>query len=39
MPGFKKEDIEIGVQDDSVAITGKVGWKYDEKAQAYVCKE
>jgi HSP20 family protein len=39
MPGFKKEDVEIEVQDDSVAITGKVGWKYDEKAEAYICKE
>jgi HSP20 family protein len=39
MPGFKKEDIEIEVQEDSVAITGKVGWKYDEKAEAYICRE
>ena len=39
MPGFKKEDIEIEVQDDSVTITGRVGWKYDKKAQAYICKE
>jgi HSP20 family molecular chaperone IbpA len=39
MPGFKKEDIEIEVQNNSVAITGKVGWKYDKKAQAYICKE
>ena len=39
MPGFKKEDIEIEVQDNSVAITGKVGWKYDKKEQAYICKE
>jgi HSP20 family protein len=39
MPGFKKEDIEIEVRDDSVEITGKVGWKYDKKAQAYICKE
>jgi HSP20 family protein len=39
MPGFKKEDIEIEVQDDSVAITGEVGWKYDKKEQAYICKE
>lgn len=39
MPGFKKEDIEIEVQDNSVAITGRVGWKYDKKAQAYICKE
>ena len=39
MPGFKKEDIEIEVQDDSVEITGRVGWKYDKKAKGYVCKE
>jgi len=39
MPGFKKEDIEIEVKEDSVEITGKVGWKYDKKAQAYICKE
>jgi HSP20 family protein len=39
MPGFKKEDVEIEVQEDSVTISGKVGWKYDEKAQAYICKE
>jgi HSP20 family protein len=39
MPGFKKEDIEIDVQDDSVEITGNVGWKYDKKAKDYICKE
>lgn len=39
MPGFKKEDIEIEVQEDLVEITGRVGWKYDEKAKGYVCKE
>ena len=39
MPGFKKEDIEIEVQEDSVEITGKVGWKYDKKAKDYICKE
>jgi HSP20 family protein len=39
MPGFKKEDIEIEVQDNSVTITGRVGWKYDKKEQAYICKE
>lgn len=39
MPGFKKEDIEIEVQSDSVAITGTAGWKYDKKARAYLCKE
>ena len=39
MPGFKKEDIEIEVQDDSVAITGIAGWKYDKKSKSYICKE
>lgn len=39
MPGFKKEDIEIEAQDDSIVISGRVGWKYDKKAQAYICKE
>lgn len=39
MPGFKKEDIEIEVQEDQVEITGRVGWKYDKKAKGYVCKE
>ncbi len=39
MPGFKKEDIEIEVKEDSVEITGKAGWKYDKKEQAYICKE
>ena len=39
MPGFKKENIEIDVQDDYVAITGEVGWKYDRKEHEYLCKE
>ncbi len=39
MPGFKKEEIEIEAQDDSVTITGRAGWKYDKKTQDYICKE
>ena len=39
MPGFKKEDIEIEVQDNSVVITGEAGWKYDKKEHEYICKE
>lgn len=39
MPGFKKGDIEIDVQDDAVAITGEAGWKYDRKEHEYLCKE
>jgi HSP20 family protein len=37
MPGFKKEDIEI--EDNSIIITGEVGWKYDKKEHEYICKE
>ncbi len=39
MPGFKKENIEIDVQDNAVVITGEVGWKYDKKEHEYLCKE
>jgi HSP20 family protein len=39
MPGFKKEDIEIEVQKDAIAITGTAGWKYDEKGKLYICRE
>ena len=39
MPGFKKEDIEINVQEDAVEISAVAGWKYNEKEQAYICKE
>ena len=39
MPGFKKEEIEIEVQEDSIAVTGSAGWTYDKKAQDYICKE
>ena len=39
MPGFKKEDIEIEVEENSVIITGEAGWKYDKKEQEYICKE
>jgi HSP20 family protein len=39
MPGFKKDDIEIEVKDDSVEITGYAGWKYDKKGKIYICKE
>jgi HSP20 family molecular chaperone IbpA len=33
MPGFKKEDIEIEVQDNAVEIAGTAGWKYNKKGQ------
>jgi len=39
MPGFKKEDIEIEVQDNAITISGAAGWKYDKKTQAYLCRE
>ena len=39
MPGFKKEDIEIEVQENAVAITGDAGWTYDKKSKSYICKE
>ena len=39
MPGFKKDDIEIDVQDDAIVITGEAGWKYDKKEHEYLCKE
>lgn len=39
MPGFKKEDIEIEAQNNSITISGTAGWKYDKKEQAYLCKE
>ena len=39
MPGFKKEDVNIQVCNDSVEIEGIVGWKYDDKTKEYLCKE
>jgi len=39
MPGFKKENIAINVLDDAVEISAATGWKYNEKEQAYICKE
>ena len=39
MPGFKKEEIEINVKEDSISINAEVGWSYDKKEQKYVCKE
>ena len=39
MPGFKKEDIEIKVQDDSVEIIGESGWRHEDKTKKYVVKE
>lgn len=39
MPGFKKDDVEINVEEDSVEISGASGWQYDEEVDSYICKE
>jgi HSP20 family protein len=39
MPGFRKEDVDIQVADDSVEIKALAGWKYDDKTKKYICKE
>jgi HSP20 family protein len=39
MPGFKKENIEINVQEDGIEISAMSGWKYDKKEEDYICKE
>ena len=39
LPGFKKEDVELQVTDDSLEIKASVGWKYDEKSKNYICTE
>jgi HSP20 family protein len=39
MPGFKKEDVTIEVQDDSVEIRGETGWKQEDEKKSYVVKE
>jgi HSP20 family protein len=39
MPGFKKDEVEINVQEDGIEISGASGWQYDEKEDSYICKE
>jgi HSP20 family protein len=39
MPGFKRDEIEINVQEDGIEISGVSGWKYDKKEESYICKE
>lgn len=39
MPGFKKEDVEIQVMENSVEIKAATGWKYDDKSKNYVWRE
>jgi len=39
LPGFKKEDVEIQVTDDSIEIKASAGWKYDNSSKNYICTE
>ena len=39
MPGFKKDEVEISVQEDGVEISGASGWQYDKEEDSYICKE
>jgi HSP20 family protein len=39
MPGFKKDDVELHVTENSIEISATTGWKYDEKTKRYLCKE
>jgi HSP20 family protein len=39
MPGFRKEDVDIKVQDNSVEIRGTAAWKHDDRTRNYVVKE
>jgi HSP20 family protein len=39
MPGFKRDEVEIKVQDDSVEIRAETGWKREDKTKKYVVKE
>jgi HSP20 family protein len=39
IPGFKKEEIEIQVQDDAIEIRGNKHASHDEKVKGYVRKE
>jgi HSP20 family protein len=39
IPGFKKEEIEIQVQDDALEIRGNKRASHDEKVKGYVRKE
>jgi HSP20 family protein len=38
LPGFKKEDVEIQVTDESVEIKASAGWKYDNSSN-FICTE
>jgi HSP20 family protein len=39
IPGFKKEDVEIVVEDQAVEIRGTKNWKHDEKSKDFVQRE
>jgi len=39
IPGFKKEEIEVQVQDDTVEIRGNKHTSHDDKVKGYVRKE
>lgn len=39
IPGFKKEEVEIQVQDNAVEIRGNKSARHDEKVKGYVRKE
>lgn len=39
MPGFKKDEVEISIQEDGVEISAASGWQYDKEEDTYICKE
>jgi HSP20 family protein len=39
IPGFKKEDVEIVVEDQAFEIRGTKNWKHDEKSKDFVQRE
>jgi HSP20 family protein len=39
LPGFKKEDVDVQISEDSVEIKAMSEWKRDDKTKSYVRKE
>ncbi len=39
VPGFKKDEVEVHVEDDAVEISGKKSLSHEEKLKGYVRKE
>jgi len=39
LPGFRKEDVSIEAQDDSVEIRGEASWRQEDEKKYYVVKE